>query len=152
MKRLEMVGKTYGRLLVTKAEGRDFVTATCECGIEKEYRRGNVLAGYTKSCGCYRDEQISAANGTHRLTGSRTYISWQAMKTRCNNPDRHSSHRYKDRGITYAPRWEDFEAFYEDMGSRPADMELDRIDNNDDYYKDNCRWSTHQDNVRNRGY
>ena len=36
------------------------------------------------------------------------------------------------------------------MGDRPFDgAEIDRIDNNKGYYKDNCRWVTRKQNARN---
>jgi hypothetical protein len=36
------------------------------------------------------------------------------------------------------------------MGCRPAGMTLDRIDNNGDYCKANCKWSTHKEQCANR--
>ena len=151
MKRIVMLDQIYGRLLVKEEVGKR-VICECTCGEVKTFLRNNVLAGYTKSCGCLQREQTSLANTSHghSTKATPTYRSWKAMKTRCNNPLRRSSHRYIERGITYDPAWEDFEAFLRDMGERPVGRELDRIDNNGNYTKTNCRWVTHKENCQNK--
>lgn len=74
------------------------------------------------------------------------------MKQRCNNPKNTHYSRYGGRGITYEPAWENFENFLKDMGEKPdPKMELERIDNDRDYCKQNCRWATRKEQTRNRG-
>lgn len=46
--------------------------------------------------------------------------------------------------------WLKFESFLGDMGEAPADMQLDRTDNNKGYEPGNCRWVTSKTNNRNR--
>lgn len=81
-----------------------------------------------------------------------SYNSWYGMKRRCSCPTQTGYERYGGRGITYDSKWETFEGFYEDMGERPGpNYDLDRIDNNGNYCKENCRWVTHAENCKNRG-
>jgi hypothetical protein len=81
-----------------------------------------------------------------------SYNSWYFMKRRCNCPNQNGYARYGGRGITYDPKWETYEGFYADMGDRPGvGYDLDRIDNNGNYCKENCRWITHAENCKNRG-
>lgn len=48
------------------------------------------------------------------------------------------------------PRWADFVNFLADMGERPPNTTLDRIDNEKGYWKDNCRWATHEQQHNNK--
>lgn len=84
----------------------------------------------------------SARNWKHGLAHTKTYKIWAAMKGRCQNPNDKDYPGYGGRGITVCERWQSFENFYEDMGEKPIDRSIDRIENNLGYCKDNCRWAT----------
>ena len=88
---------------------------------------------------------------THRLSHQPTYTAWRSMKARCLNPKTASYPRYGGRGISICQIWlDDFVNFLNDMGVRPKGMQLDRIDNNGNYCKENCRWVTAKENSSNR--
>jgi len=75
---------------------------------------------------------------------------WHGMRARCHNPKNHAYKNYGGRGIFVCSDWlNDFDKFYEDMGPRLEGMDLDRIDNEKGYCKENCRWVTRIENLRN---
>ena len=73
----------------------------------------------------------------------------------CNNPNGRQWQHYGARGIKFCPAWEsDFWAFADymdnNLGPRPKDHVLDRINNNLGYKPGNLRWATRQEDSNNR--
>lgn len=157
--RSKLEGQKFGRLLVVKKMNNDKWRHSrwlckCDCGKEKIILGYNLQDGHTKSCGCLSRENSVQCNTKHghgkRGEESKTYGSWKGMIERCLNPNRPDYHCYGGRGITIYQRWRKFENFLEDMGEAPEGYQIDRIDNDGNYCKENCKWSTRKEQNRNR--
>ncbi len=151
-----MEGKTFGRWTVIKLARINgsyarYWFCECECGTKREVRDANLKSGISKSCGCLHRETVSIKGVTHGRSGSPEYRTWKQMKQRCQNPKDQMYKHYGARGIGFDPRWMKFESFFEDMGERPSsNHSIDRIDNDQGYCKENCRWATNGVQARNK--
>lgn len=119
----------------------------CLCGKQFEAITSTLTSKIRarESCGCCE----------WHINHNESYVSWCAMKQRCDDPNRKDYHYYGGRGITYDPRWSKFTEFYKDMGDPPVDhkgerLSLDRKDVNGNYCKDNCKWSDRSEQGFNR--
>lgn len=88
-------------------------------------------------------------NTKHGAYGTRTYQSWRGMIERCTSKKHKNYDRYGGRGITFCERWREYQNFVDDMGERPDGKNLDRINNDGPYCKENCRWATQAEQVSN---
>lgn len=155
----KQIGDRFGRLEITErstyrgtgSRPALYWVCTCLCGQTDVLVQSDDLGKRTNSCGCFRREVIRSRNTTHGMHGTRTYRTWRSMLQRCYDPNMPSYEDYGGRGITVCKRWRrSFENFLADMGERPAEMTLDRINNNKSYSKKNCRWADKWTQARNR--
>lgn len=78
------------------------------------------------------------------------YRTWVKMRSRCNDPNDKAYHRYGGRGIKVCDRWSKFVNFISDMGERPDGHSIERINNDQGYSPENCKWATHIEQSRNK--
>ena len=156
MKVIDLTGQRFAYLSVIRRNGSKSNFAAweclCDCGNVTTVAGVNLRKGHTTSCGCAVVKHLLQMNCTHGQTGSPTYRSWAKMKSRCYDNQDIGFALYGGRGITVCERWQTFENFLADMGTRPSGMTLDRVDPNGNYEPGNCKWSTALEQSRNRGY
>jgi len=102
--------------------------------------------------------------GKQKLFGLRHtpfHNTWKNLFPKCLNPNNPDYKDYGGRGIEVCDEWYEFSNFIVDMyelyeyhiehfGSGQKNCQLDRMDNNKGYYRDNCRWATSKVNNNNR--
>lgn len=88
----------------------------------------------------------------HGLSKNPLYAVWTMMKQRCSNPKCKDYKWYGAKGIKVCPEWLSFKSFYDwsiANGYREG-LTIERIDINADYFPQNCKWITNEEQATNR--
>mgnify|MGYP003404911553 FL=1 len=153
------IWEVFGRLKIVSEQDRQFMNWTyrramlviCDCSNEKIVLLQSLLSWRTLSCWClHKENSIKKWRGRkHWKCNTPEYRTYAHILSRCNNPRVRNYKRYWGRGIEC--EWKSFEEFYKDMWDRPSNKSsIDRIDNNWNYCKDNCRRADATEQQRNK--
>jgi len=123
----------------------------CDCGTRREVVGGNLLGGYTRSCGCLTAESASQRFRTHGEAGTRLHQVWGNMLQRCGNPANQRYAWYGARGIRVCDAWREFATFraWALTHGYEEGLSIERVNNDGDYAPGNCVWTTRQRQMRN---
>ena len=143
------IWEKYNRLTIMKEvfwRRARYVQCQCDCWNIIERNLSNVINKKSISCWCYQKEIASKTFTKHWMFWTRIYVIYTAMKSRCNDE------KHKNYGWRWIKcLWNTFEEFYEDMKDWYSDeLSIDRINNDWNYCKENCRWATRKEQSNNR--
>lgn len=141
---LKLEGRRFGKLVVISRvwslNWNSLWACQCDCWKVKNMTSCNLK--HSNSCGCVRK---------HWLYYSAIHWIWNNMKYRCLNRNNKQFNNYGGRWISVCNEWLDFENFHFDMHQTYIKgLQLDRINNNWNYCKENCRWVTAKENCNNK--
>lgn len=156
---IDLTGRKIGKWnVIQRVNKKKSVThwlCICECGIHSFVSASHLVGGKSTKCKtCHNKEAVKKRPMLHghamNKRSSREYSCWTSMRNRCKNPNDEHWKNYGERGIKVCAEWDDFIVFLNDMGKRPKNHTLDRIDVNGDYSLRNCRWATQKEQCENK--
>ena len=121
----------------------------CDCWNEIKVIFGSLRNWNSKSCWCLKMKILLERSTTHWMNWTKIYEVYKWITQRCNNSNHISYKNYGWRWIKC--KWNSFEDFYADMWASYEEwLQIDRINNDWNYSKENCRWTTRIENARNK--
>ena len=141
MIKYDLLNKRFGKLVVienlpSKNQCRMWL-CRCDCGGTKITSTKMLVSKQCMTCGCSKYTRARK----HGLSHTKVYKVWATMVKRVTNTNCKDWNLYGGRGISIDKNWLSFQGFWNDMGTAyKHGLYLDRIDNNGNKYKKNCRW------------
>lgn len=120
------------------------------CGKEITTQKSSLKKRTSSECRVCSNRTKAKNNTTHGDTKTRLYSTYWNMKRRVSGSTDEYKRDYLDRGIRIDDEFNTYEKFkkWAISNGYSEDLELDRIDNDDNYCISNCRWTT--DSVQSR--
>ena len=155
--KIHFTNKRFGKIVCVKPlrvnNHKEVVwLCKCDCGNFCEKSSG-AFKNISKiaSCGCMKGKKPHMTN-LELKNYKPIHECYVNMKTRCYNPNYELYSRYGGRGIKVCDEWKDnFKEFYNwAINGWKKGLTLDRINNDDDYKPDNCRWVDRIEQANNR--
>ena len=159
MNQYDITGEHFGNWTVLKRDKphkgkqNSYWICKCICGTTRTVSRSSLISGRSISCGCAISDKRKGINKTHGMSKTRLYHEWVAMRRRCKDDKGRCSKSYFKKGISVCEEWENsFENFMEwsNKNGYSDNLTIDRINNDDGYNPNNCRWVTIEEQQQNK--
>lgn len=145
----DLSGQRFNRWTVMRWFKAGQWLCRCDCGTERVVQGGALKFGRTRGC---LDCRIPT-NRTHGGNRTKLHKAWGAIIQRCENPQAAAFPDYGGRGIAVCQEWRaSFSKFREwaMLAGYKDGLTIDRINNDEGYNPENCRWATVKQQARNR--
>lgn len=156
----DLTGLKFGKLTVIEQAGHDKYNkilwkCKCDCGNETITHGRDLVNGHCKSCGCILSENKKKRSRFKGLSDTRIYTIWKGMIQRCNNSNCDAYSYYGAKGIKVCDEWSGTQGFFNFVAwslenGYSKDLTIDRINGQDGYRPDNCRWADWSTQRRNQ--
>ena len=164
-KAADFVGKIFNFLLIKKitktSNGNTVVLCEClykNCGNEIEIPFRNAQNKH--SCGCMAKESHLKRITKHGQNKNPMLHIWYNFNSRCYNENSANFLYYGERGIFVCDEWKwhqpdelgllNFVKWCKNNPRPNNKYSLDRINNDGTYSPENCKWSTHSEQCKNK--
>lgn len=150
----DLTGQKFGRLKVLfrdkNRNGNAYWNCKCDCGNKVVKSTDYLKRSNLCSCGCAsnrtknpKDKLDNPILENKVYSRTRIYRIWQAMKTRCYNPNHRHYCDYGGRGITICEEWLNSSVSFINWSYNNGyndKLSIERKDTNGNYCPENCIW------------